>query len=366
MAGKASPARIPSLDGLRAISIVMVLAAHLTGTRGFPPALSAFGQFAELGVRVFFVISGYLISTLLFQDLQRIASGGLTRGAALKQFYIRRAYRIFPAAYTFLVVVALLAALGRIQLLPGDLLAGATYTTNFHQPRSWWLGHLWSLSVEEQFYLLWPALVLLAGQRKALIGAAASLLIAPVVRVVLWFRFPALHAYIGEAFPTIFDAIGAGCVLAGARAWLGQRPAYLGFLRSPAFLLIPAVVVGAALFSKRPRIDMVVGQGLQNIGIAVLIDGCIRFPQTLWGRILNARPFVALGALSYSLYLWQQVFVNRHADAGWNAFPLNIALALVVALASYHLVEQPFLRLRVRRAAAAAAPRARAAGQGST
>src|SRR4051812_19722615 len=200
MSVRGTAARIPSLDGLRAISIAFVLMGHLVWTRNFPLRSGWVTNFAELGVRVFFVISGYLISSLLFADRVRIDAGKLTAGQALKQFYVRRAYRIFPAAYAFLVVMAVLDATDVIHLLRNDLLCAATYTSNFHQPRAWWLGHLWSLSVEEQFYMLWPAVVLLAGARRATWVAAAALLLAPAARVVVWTRWPELRMHVGEAF----------------------------------------------------------------------------------------------------------------------------------------------------------------------
>jgi peptidoglycan/LPS O-acetylase OafA/YrhL len=262
---------------------------------------------------------------------------------------VRRAYRIFPAAYAFLAVMAVLEATGVIHLLRHDLLAAATYTTNFHQPRAWWLGHLWSLSVEEQFYMLWPAVVLLAGTRRAVWLAALALVVAPATRVGVWFLWPTLRPYVGEAFPTIFDAIAAGCVLAAVRPRLAASRAYVRFSGSAAFAVVPLAVLGAALLSGRPRLDLVVGQAVQNLGIALVIERCIRLPDGAWGRLLNSRPLVGVGALSYSFYLWQQPFINRHATGWAHAFPVSVALAAGLALASYHLVEQPFLRLRARR-----------------
>jgi peptidoglycan/LPS O-acetylase OafA/YrhL len=350
-----SATRIPSLDGLRALSIGLVLVGHLDWTRNFPLGSPAVADLAELGVRVFFVISGYLITTLLLGDRRRMAAGTLTRGRALGQFYVRRVYRIFPAAYFFLTVVAILSATGLVHLLPGDLACAATYTTNFHEPRAWTLGHLWSLSVEEQFYVLWPAVVLFAGERWALRVALAALAVAPAARVLLWFAGPAYRPYVGEAFPTIFDAIAAGCVLAMTRARLLASARYVRLTSSPAFALVPLAVLALSQLAGRPSIDLVVGQALQNLGIALIVERCIRLPDGASGRLLNWRPLVWLGGLSYSLYLWQQLFINRHSDAWPNAFPVNLALALAAALGSYYLVEQPFLRLRSRRAAAPAA-----------
>src|SRR5262249_39151234 len=125
MSERAPSARIPSLDGLRAISIGFVLMGHLVWTRGYPLQSAWMADLAELGVRIFFVISGYLISSLLFADRRRIDEGKLRPGAALKQFYVRRAYRIFPAAYAFLAVMAVLNAQGVIHLLRNDLLCAA-------------------------------------------------------------------------------------------------------------------------------------------------------------------------------------------------------------------------------------------------
>src|SRR5450432_4526501 len=111
-AKRGASARIPSLDGLRAISIGFVLMGHLAWTPNFPLNAAWVTDLAELGVRIFFVISGYLISSLLFADRRRIDAGALGAGTALKQFYVRRAYRIFPAAYAFLAVMAVLEATG--------------------------------------------------------------------------------------------------------------------------------------------------------------------------------------------------------------------------------------------------------------
>src|SRR6185503_4239118 len=150
-------ARIASLDGLRGISILMVLFGHLTGTRNFLPREFGriTGDLGNLGVRVFFIISGYLITSLLFHEIEK-------RGRVdLKGFYIRRVFRIFPAFYAYLAVIGAAAALGLVHLGRWDAVAAATYTVNYVPDRAWVVGHIWSLSVEEQFYLLWPATLLL-------------------------------------------------------------------------------------------------------------------------------------------------------------------------------------------------------------
>ena len=360
MTATAPTARIPSLDGLRAVSIALVLVGHSPGTSPLLAHLRWMGVFAGLGVHVFFVISGYLITTLLLEDARRIDAGRLQRGEALKQFYIRRMYRIFPAAYALILTVAVLSAAGVVTLMPGDLLHAATYTQNFHQPRGWWVGHLWSLSVEEQFYMLWPAVVLFVGRGRAMGVAVAAMIAAPVTRVAIWFLWPGGRVYLGEAFPTIFDAIAVGCILASLRERLDHNATYLRLLGSRAFWLVPVAVVLSAFLDNHPKFDLVIGQAVQNVGIALIIDRSIRFPVSAWGRLLNRRPLVFVGALSYSLYLWQQLFVNHHSSAIVAKFPLNLLCAFVLAYLSYRLVERPFLQLRqlrARRALAAVGPR---------
>jgi peptidoglycan/LPS O-acetylase OafA/YrhL len=332
-------ARIPSLDGLRALSIALVLAGHLAGTRN---AYRSMPLNAGFGVQIFFVISGFLITTLLLEEQAN------TGRISLKNFYIRRFFRIFPPFYAYIAAIAAVAAWGAVTLRPGDVLHSLTYTMNYHYDRSWWFGHIWSLSVEEQFYLLWPAILVAVGIRRGFLSAAAVILLSPAIRLGYWYLLPNQHGAIGEAFPTISDALAAGCLLAGVRGRLGNMPRYVAFLKSPLFYVVPACAILARLLDERPRFSMAVGQTIVNIAIAITIDRFVRFPDTLGGRFLNLRPVAYIGALSYSIYLWQQPFLNRHSDSDLAAFPLNLALTAGASLASYYLIERPFLDLRRR------------------
>ena len=199
--------RIPSLDGLRAISIAMVIFGHLVGTRGFPITRLHY-DFGNLGVRVFFVISGFLITHLLLKEQAKIGV------ISLAGFYKRRALRIFPAFYAYLFVVVALTHFGVIDVSRGDALAAASYTMNYHPVRAWQVGHLWSLSVEEQFYLLWPATLAFLGCRRAAWVAGAWLFIAPLVRA--W-AYHTHSATIDESFGTVADALAIGCLFAIVR-----------------------------------------------------------------------------------------------------------------------------------------------------
>ncbi len=333
--------RIPSLDGLRALSIALVMFAHLNQTRGFiySPEVERW-QLGNLGVRVFFVISGFLITTLLLEESDR--TGTISLGA----FYMRRFFRIFPAFYFLCAIFFVLDAAGVIALRPGDLLTAATYTINYHHDRAWYVGHVWSLSVEEQFYLLWPAILLLAGIRRGLGVAAAMVFIAPLLRIGLGF-LPAFRPGIGETFPTVADALATGCLLAGLGPRLASSPRWRAFIDGRTWWLAPIALV---VFARNPytKVAWLFGETIINVSIAVVIARVIDHPKDRLGRLLNTAPLVWIGTLSYSLYLWQQPFLNRHASSILQAFPLNLILAVAVAHASYFLVERPFLRLRQR------------------
>jgi peptidoglycan/LPS O-acetylase OafA/YrhL len=324
---------MPSLDGLRAFSIALVLAAHL---RWFPdgPLRGAF-EMGELGVRIFFVISGFLITRLLLEE--RLRSGTIGLG----DFYLRRAFRIVPAYLVFLLAVVGLRALHVLTLRPGDLAAALTYTMNYHPQRSWYVGHTWSLSVEEQFYLLWPAVLLLLGPRRGLVVAGLGLVVAPLLRVATWVWAPAQHASIGESFHTVFDSIATGCLLAGLGSWLDQRPRYLAFLRSRWFYLaLPAIYLTHAV-AGYITFDYPIGQTVRNLAIALCIDRWVRYPDDRIGRALNHPTVAGLGRMSYSLYLWQQLFLSPHPMWPALPFPVNLACALGLAFCSYRLIEQP-------------------------
>jgi len=339
-----SAERIPSLDGLRAISIALVLFSHLAGTGGFPISAAAANPWSlgNFGVTVFFVISGFLITGLLLDELKR------TDRIRLGRFYFRRTLRIFPPYFALLLLLAAGNALGWVGVTRADLLHGATYTSNYYDARSWLVGHTWSLSVEEQFYLLWPAVLLFARTRRAVLIAAATILLVPVIRVAEWELLPSVAHGVGYRFETIADALAAGCLLACVRPRLHQSAVYMRALTSPAFVLVPVVAVLANLTHDHPLLAFGAAMTVINLCIALCIDWCVTFHQGRIGRVLNAAPLVFVGWISYSLYLWQQPFLNRESIHATAQFPLNVGLTIVAALGSYYIVERPSLQLRKR------------------
>ena len=348
------PARIPSLNGLRAFSIALVFLAHVAGTHGAPDFLARLGHVGNLGVKVFFVISGFLITTLLLKE-----SAGTGR-INLKAFYLRRTLRIFPAFYVYIGVVLIAAACGAVVLSWADVLHAVTYTANYHadtfEPAdrmlwAWEYNHLWSLAVEEQFYLIWPCVFVLLGPRRALMIAAVVLLICPICRGVMWYELGATPTAMTRRFQAVADTLATGCLLAGAFHWLGRNRYYAAFVSSPFCLPVSLLGLLASLASASigKGVYYVVGQTMANFSIALLIDLYVRFPASLGGRLLNWPPLAFVGTLSYSLYLWQEPFLNPMDETRfYTGFPQNLAFAITAAVASYYIIERPFLWLKDR------------------
>ena len=327
--------RIPSLDGLRAVAVALVLLAHAHQTRGFPDLawLHAVGASGPVGADVFFVLSGFLVTTLLLREEGR--SGRLD----LRAFYRRRALRIVPAYACLLLCVLILDLLGAADVRRRDWLAALTYTTNFLYRPAWDLGHAWSLSIEEHFYLLWPPAVAALSARSRPFALAACLGFCPGVRWAVLLFAPAWSPMAELWTFSRIDTIAAGCLL----AVLARDPAWRPRLdRWAGWWGVALAVLVASLAASRLSAKWSVGvAGSVNAAcLALLVWAAASRPP----RWLNLRSLSAVGVGSYSLYLWQQLFLKPGGTDWANAFPQNLALASLAAWASYALVESPFLR----------------------
>jgi peptidoglycan/LPS O-acetylase OafA/YrhL len=346
--------RVPGLDGLRAISILLVLVEHASGSRGFPVHERWLGDIGAIGVAMFFGISGFLITTLLVREWN--GSGAIS----LTGFYWRRALRILPAYVVFLMAMFALTRIGAVVISGSDWAAALTYTMNFVETPAWEVGHVWSLSVEEQFYVCWPLIVVLLSPGRALWVVAGYLVAAPVVRTAILLFFPGQLDVIEFLTPLRMDSIAAGCLLAllASRQAFRERaridPRRAGMVTAAAAGVIVLAYVASLSVA---AFDLTLDYSIVAIANAVIIWSVAMAPATRLGRMLALKPVVFVGVLSYSLYLWQEVFLNRAAH-WWTAWPQNLVLSVLAAVASYYIVELPFLRIKDRgaRHAHAAAP----------
>ena len=344
---------------MRAISILLVLFAH--GAGSFGHLNHYFSYLGDLGVSIFFVISGLLITWLMIRE--RDATGAFS----LRNFYIRRFLRILPVFWLLILVVSALKSAQMISISWLDILRACTFTHNYplslSYPRvdySWWLHHTWSLSLEEQFYLVWPSLFALLPRRfsprLAVILAAAG----PFLRVMNYYFFPALRGAEWGAFHTRIDILMAGC----ASAFLLESPIWNVRIRRipvwPAlavlsFILLVADPVLASYFAPHSRANTIIGlisPTVEAFAIAITLLVVVAGKPGMVRRVLNWRVCSHVGKLSYSLYIWQQLFwvpatgtIAIGALWRWPAL-YRLPLIYLAALCSFYFFERPFLKLR--------------------
>ncbi len=351
---------VPALDGVRAFAVAGVLAYH--GGISWLPG-------GYLGVDTFFVLSGFLITALLLSEVQR--SGRIRLG----DFWARRARRLLPALFLMVVTVVLVTRLilpaGSYPSLRGDVFSTTFYVANWHfiaQGANYFaatgppspLTHTWSLAVEEQFYLVWPILVVgvLAVFRRigavfwlALVGALAS-----VVEMAVLFAHGASETRLYYGTDTRAQSILLGATLAAALAWCQQRGMLtrLDVRQRLAFLLIGVAgfTLDAVLWTNLGGTQSFLYNGgflVAALGTSAVLLSVFVLPRTILGRYLAWWPLLWLGRISYGVYLWHfPIFLwvdsARTGLGGAELFGLRVAITLAVATASYFLVELPVRR----------------------
>ena len=343
-------AYMPTLDGWRALSIGLVILHHSRVPDTVPilgPLLQALANLGEVGVELFFAISGLLICSRLLDEESRLGR------ISVKGFYTRRFFRILPAAIFYLLVVAILAMFHVIPLFPLDWFGALLFFRNYamlfeylhHSPLAlhWYTGHFWSLSMEEHFYLVLPGvLVIFRGLRLwVLAGLAAA--------VAIWRSFLAhiLHRQYEFNFrtDTHVDALLIPAMIALALYPLMRSQAARRYIPAWSFPLWIAIEIG--LLTTRVPFFFT----LQALVIPLLILSTVLHPNTMQGRILETRPLRWIGWISYSLYLWQQLFLGVNFVGSPRGLavlrkpPINLVALLVCATCSYYVIEKPFIRL---------------------
>jgi peptidoglycan/LPS O-acetylase OafA/YrhL len=342
---KNSSRRIPSLDGCRAVSILLVILSHLCHT----PAFQAFDPYARLvfhfgpfGVKVFFVISGFVITTLLLNEERRNGS------VSIKEFYIRRAFRIWPVAYAYLFVVAVLAWKHVICVAPHYFFYAGAFLMNHVQETNWFTGHFWSLAIEEQFYVVWPLIFLLTARRGRLTCCFLVLFLAPLLRTLAYLYEPVIYGAMQSSLLFMGDAIAMGCLLALLSKELESSRIGRRIINLRCFFVIPlfSVIMYTAL-KWLPAFYFAGGDSIALICIAVTLWKVMHVRGTVF-RFLNSKIVVNIGVFSYSLYIWQQLFLNPTSASVLNRLPFNLLLVCAATTFSYLWIEVPFLRLRPR------------------
>jgi peptidoglycan/LPS O-acetylase OafA/YrhL len=320
-----------------------VMFCHGLDDKVYPFAL----QLGYVGVLLFFAISGFLITSRMLEEER------LTGTISLKKFYIRRSFRILPPAVFYLAVITVLGLIGIIPLYFGAILRALLFVRNYTyldyaNPGTWFSAHFWSLSVEEHFYLIWPTIFLIGGLKRAR-------WLAPLLATItlLWRVIDSKYDFIAHAFHADYlsgawgrtdylaDILLWGCTLA---IWLGPRPWKSNLPKGTTTLAVLAMIgfIYLSLFTSH----FTHARAVDNLFFALLVGATVTDPLSLFGRFLESAPMRHIGRLSYSLYLWQQLFFHVDREPLWfQRFPVNIVLIFACAYLSFYLVERPLLRL---------------------
>jgi peptidoglycan/LPS O-acetylase OafA/YrhL len=345
------PQRIPELDGVRGVAILSVLLAHfgvLAAPKGWVANIIGTGW---VGVDLFFVLSGYLITGILIDS---------KREGYFRRFYIRRILRIFPVYYVFVFLLFYVAP--RVANHTGlpfnhyglrDQRFYWLYLANWrdatHQSR--YIRHLWSLCIEEQYYMIWPLLVYLIPRNRLKYLCAAMFLVSPIARVAAFHDGVSAHA-LYRMTPFRLEGLALGSLMAVA-----ARDAQLRS-RLKRWLPIAGVVAAlglAVVFAIWGEFFESPGVILYGYTCVAVLAGLLVFNAGRFAAILSARPLLAFGKYSYGLYVWHfpiseyfRIYTDKHP--GWItlilAWGAGISLSFAAALVSWVVIERPCLSLK--------------------
>lgn len=339
---------LPTLDGWRAIAISMVVLSHALTTDSVRDGSGSFinlltFRLGTFGVILFFAISGYLICTRLLVEEETYGF------ISLRSFYIRRVFRILPAAYAYLALIAFLAAAGLISVNKADLWRAALFYSNYVPPNSWFVGHFWSLAIEEHFYLIWPPILVLAGRRRAAWACVTLIVVSLVLRYLATQDLPE-----GSDLPgyTQFrlDAFMVPCILAILLRSPERARQFTNAMKPWVWIGVIGILVGGIALGvvfpdwRDPQ------RALQSAALPVLIAATAHRPNDWFARLLQMRPIEYLGRISYSVYLWQQLVFGLPPFLGlsrgaWPRTLMEVALILILAAATRRWVEEPMIAL---------------------
>lgn len=343
---------IPALDGLRGVAVVLVLLYHFPFVEGIAPLnwtlrLSKEADAGYIGVEIFFVLSGYLITRILLNDIRE------KNGRVFGRFYLKRVLRILPVFYLTIVICAL--------LIPGyNYLYSSVYLANYYfsfDPDPHPLRHFWSLAVEEQFYLFWPLLLVFSARNSRRLKALFILVVGSSVLMILLrdvvFSSPLSRALIYRSLETRMLALGIGGLFACYGLPKLRTRTVLAALAS--VLLLISLVRG--LYDPGGGFPVAAAKAFSYDATAALVFVLAANGGPLIGRLFSLPPLIHLGKISYGLYAYHLpiFFYFGVSHMQLDGQPTNAATAAIITLVtiaatmtSWHLLERPLLRLKKR------------------
>jgi peptidoglycan/LPS O-acetylase OafA/YrhL len=350
---------VKQLDSLRALAVILVIISH------WVPGTNIINRIpnGEIGVDIFFVLSGFLISSILFENKNRYESASLSKTKLIKNFYFRRSLRIFPIYYIIIFILLYLHTSTRTNI-QSAFIYFLTYTSNiyFFQTQQWdgMISHLWSLAVEEQFYLIWPWIILFTNKKYLIHVILIFILTGITSQLILsGIKMSSLLTF------TCFDSFGLGALLSWVMVYNKEKIYKFNLVLSiSVFLIFLNWVIG--LFFKESI--LIPRRTIFSILSLCLIVNVILNKESdslLFRCIFNNRLLIFLGKISYGLYLYHNIipgllnskFINIYINPYlpsilyknyWAQLFLieNTVLLIAFSWLSYNFIEKKFLRLK--------------------
>ena len=341
--------RILGFDGIRGLAILSVILTHLHILKPLPDRIEDLVKGSN-GVQAFFVLSGFLITMLLIKEHDE------TSKVSIKNFYARRALRIFPVYILFLLMVTLVSAYHLCEINGQALLFAYTYIYNF-LPRDSYvalLGHTWSLAVEEHFYLIWPFIFsLLIKKSRALIAILIASFALSILAVnILSSTWIAKTFFIWRWTPIPGSNIVIGCLLAMMITGQNRNQSLVKVLRSPWTMILGLFFYIHTVFSI--ELPFHFGPYIKGIGIGLMITWIYLNQESRPVKFLEFSPLRWIGVISYGIYLYQGFFLSTGPERApgqmWpppNQF-IGLSLLIIAAPLSYLFIEKPLLKLKAK------------------
>jgi peptidoglycan/LPS O-acetylase OafA/YrhL len=354
---------MPQLDGVRALAVLGVLVHHLLD-QDLIPAFFSYASFGHVGVRLFFVLSGFLITIILLRSRVKKSGTGASRFWEVRQFYIRRFLRIFPLYY----FVILCGAVINISPIREQLWWLATYLFNFKVASLGWfpdaISHFWSLAVEEQFYMVWPWLILFSPRRALLPLSLLVVIIGPISRawmLVFGVSGPALFV----VTPSCLDALGSGAAMAIAcggghiKEKLVSRLTWFALPTGLVLIVVLELVARASHWAYAGHVHVVLYDTALALVFCWLVASASFGFSGKTGRFLSFAPIAYLGRIAYGIYVYHLLLAAPIFELGraiglsweWKGYGYFVASSLTtvaVASLSWHLFEKPLNDLKRR------------------
>ena len=335
------PFYLPTLDGWRAISIIMVLIYHAAWftygpeSNSYDPHIWNYFKIGGYGVDIFFTISGYLITSRILFEYKKYGTFNI------KEFYIKRFFRIVPPFYLYLIFILLMNYFFDLKIAAIDILTSISFTRIYFESHDWYTAHIWSLCVEEHFYIL-LSLYFFWWKRKS-----NWVILASLIGIFAWnvisYRFKEIPSF-SEIRNHLKVVSSMDFMFAGAlMAFYSQE--FAGLRKSMQKIQVPMFLLLFVLFSINFSLKTII----LPIYLSLLIYLTSLDPHEKIVLLLENKIIKYIGTISYSLYLWQQFFLVTQNSmnkelAFFQTFPMNIILVFVFGSLSYRYIEKPIIK----------------------